>query len=57
MFSVTDVLCSKRDRSLPLRYDLVGVKTDLDDVIEKREERCQRKRCHEYGDEAILDHW
>lgn len=52
--SPTDVFGLGRQRAAPLGHELVGVQTDLDDVVEQRQERRQRKRRHEDGGEAEL---
>lgn len=38
----------------PLGDKLVGVQSDLDDVVEQRQQRGQGERCHEDGGEAEL---
>ena len=51
----TDVSGSGRHGSSPLTDKLVGVKTNLDDVIEQSQERSQRECCYEDGGEAKLE--
>ena len=53
--TLTDVSGSGRHGSPPLRDKLVGVKTDLDDVVEQRQERSQRERRYKDGGEAKLE--
>lgn len=52
---LTDVFGSDGHRPSQLGDELLGVQADLDDVIQQREQRGQRKRRHEQGDEAELD--
>lgn len=40
-----------------LSRELPGVHSDLDDVVDKRQQRCQREGGDEQRDEAKLDHW
>jgi len=52
----SDVLCLGRRRSLVELDQLVGVQTQLDDVVDERAQRRQRKRRHEDRHETELDH-
>lgn len=51
----TYVSGSGRHRSPPLSDKLVGVKSNLNDVVEQSEERSQRERCYKDGGEAKLE--
>lgn len=51
----TNVSSAGRHGSPPLSDKLVGIKTDLNDVVEKSEERSQRERCYEDGGETKLE--
>ena len=53
--TLTYVSGSCRHGSPPLSDKLVGVKTNLNDVVEQSQERSQRERCYEYGSEAKLE--
>lgn len=45
---------SSRHGSPPLSDKFVGVKTNLNDVVEQSEERSQRESCYKDGGEAKL---
>lgn len=45
-----------RHGSPPLSDKLVGVKTNLNDVVEQSQEWSQRERCDKDGGEAKLEH-
>ena len=50
----SDVLAAFGDRPASLADELVSVQTDLQPVVEQREQRRQRKRRHEHRYEAEL---
>ena len=51
-----DVLDPLRDRPPVVDEELLPVQPQLEDVVQEGEERGQRERRHEDGDEAVLDH-
>ena len=52
--ALTDVLCSGCHRPPELTYKLLGVQSDLNDVVEQSQQGSQRERCHKDGGEAKL---
>ena len=54
-FSLTDVLRSVGDRASPLSDHLVGVHSDLHDIVDEREQWRQWKGSDENRNEAILN--
>lgn len=52
---LTDICGPGRHGSPPLGDELVGVETDLDDVVEQSQERSQRERSYKDGGEAKLE--
>ena len=53
--TLTYVSGAGRHGSPPLSDKLVGVKTNLNDVVEQSQERSQREGCYEDGGEAKLE--
>lgn len=53
--TLTYVSGSGRHGSPPLSDKLVGVKTNLNDIVEQRQERSQRERRYKDGGEAKLE--
>lgn len=51
-----DIFDSLRHGSTVMDQQLLGVQSQLEDVVQEGEQRGQRKRCDEDGDEAVLDH-
>lgn len=57
LFLLTDVFSPHGDGPAQLGHKLLGVQSDLDDVVEESEERSERERGHEQRDETELDDW
>ena len=58
---ITNILFTNRlgtrcNRSLDLGHQFVSIQTNLDEIVQQSEERCERKRSDKDGYEAILDH-
>ena len=54
---LTNVFSSYGDWPAQLCHKLLGIQSDLDDIVEQSEERSERERSHEQGDEPKLDDW
>lgn len=52
-----NVLSSLHHWAAIFSHKLLSVQTNLHPVINKSEERSERTRCHEDGDETKLNHW
>lgn len=55
--TLTDVVGLLGNESALQRDHFNGVQANLDDVVNERQQRGERKGGHEYGGEAELDHW
>lgn len=53
----TDAVGLGRHGTPELSGELPGVNSNLDNVVEQRQQRCQREGGDKQSDEAKLDHW